>query len=567
MVRDKAVSVSLNVSAAQDRIDVLGEYDREEDFSPLIENIRQAMLKTARLEISFYDALTLPKEVIEAMAAVILAGKDLKIFTYHSYLTHILVSLSLPVNHVPHKAISKQKEELKAVVIGGSADSLDKILYFIKHLPVSRLPIFIVQHLDEKTENKLDSLLKTYTDYQILMPTHLCKVEQGTIYIAPPGYHLKVANGLIYLTHDAKVCFARPSIDVLFKSLSLEYGKGLVGLLLCGLNIDGVAGCQALRTHGGTVLLEDSAECSAPFLPDQARKQGIYDYIMGIREMTSYVPSTTAKPGEELSSELIDLFLEALNHCYGYDYRGYQYTTVKRRIDKLMRLLEIDDFHSFQHQILLDPGLFRRFYQEMSVEVTSFFRHPDQFKRMREEILPYLDSFPRLKIWSAGCASGEEVYTLALLLDEMEMLEKSQIFATDINHFAISHAKSGLFPLQSLEQNRSNYLASGGKKNFDSHVENNGLYLKIPDHYHKHILFYQHSLIHDGVFNEFQLILCRNVLIYFKPILQEQVMDNFSRSLHPDGFLVLGKSEGLSTGQGGRYFEPFDRQGKIYRFK
>ena len=177
-MRDKAVSVSLNVSAAQDRIDVLGEYDREEDFSPLIENIRQAMLKTARLEISFYDALTLPKEVIEAMAAVILAGKDLKIFTYHSYLTHILVSLSLPVNHVPHKAISKQKEELKAVVIGGSADSLDKILYFIKHLPVSRLPIFIVQHLDEKTENKLDSLLNTYTDYQILMPTHLCKVEQ-----------------------------------------------------------------------------------------------------------------------------------------------------------------------------------------------------------------------------------------------------------------------------------------------------------------------------------------------------------------------------------------------------
>ncbi len=562
------MNINLHVEPAEGRIDVLGEFNHPADHSQVVEDIENMLRNSDRLEIIFYDALTLPRELIEVLAAEVLRGKTLKILAYHTYLSHVLSALSLPVTHMqPCSAMALSVSRPRAVAIGGSTDSLDKILYMVEHLPKSGPPLFIVQHIGEDAENRLDRLLRIRTDYRVVMPSHLCKVEEGTIYIAPPGYHLKVANGMIYLTHDAKVNYARPSIDVLFKSISREYGKELLGILLCGMNNDGVAGIQTMREAGATILLEESGECSASYLTDQAYQAGAYDYVLGIREMTSLVASAIAGEQSEISEQLIDTFLEALNARYGYDYRGYQYGTVRRRIDKLMCNLDIDDFYTFQCQILTSPSIFQHFYLEMSIEVTSFFRHPWQFRRLREEILPYLGSFPQLKIWSAGCASGEEVYSLALLLEEVGLLERSQIFATDINRFATAQAKSGLFPLKSLEHNRENYLASGGTHSFDSYVENNGLYLKMADRYRKHILFYQHSLAHDGVFNEFQLIFCRNVLIYFRPQQQQQVMERLARSLHPDGFLVLGKSEGLLTGQGERFFNTFDSEGQICRFK
>jgi chemotaxis protein methyltransferase CheR len=247
---------------------------------------------------------------------------------------------------------------------------------------------------------------------------------------------------------------------------------------------------------------------------------------------------------------------------------GYQQGTLERRVDKLVRLMGERDFFEFQREVLSDPAAFQHFFLEMSINVTSFFRHPDQFRLLREEVLPYLDSFPLIKVWSAGCATGEEAYSLAFLLDELGILDKTYLFATDMNPHVLRQAEAGLFPISCLEESRLNYQLSGGKRRFDDFVENvHGMYLKVPERIRRRILFHHHSLVHDGVFNEFQLIVCRNVLIYFVPALQKKVMERFANSLHRDGFLMLGPSESLGSGAGERWFTAFRGDLKAYRWK
>jgi chemotaxis protein methyltransferase CheR len=566
-VSAQAVSIRAHWHTRDRSLEVLGCFEDRSDSESFSQALRQSPVGDRPWSIAFYDALTLPREVIDEMAAQLQKGSRLKIHAYHSYLSHTLSKLRLPASHVQSWNQETGSSAPRAIVIGGSADSLEKILYLVEHLPQAKTPIFIVQHVPEHKPNVLDTLLKTRTDYRVLIPNRLCPIEDGTIYIAPPGFHMKVANDSIYLTHDAKISYARPSIDALFESLAREYGAGLLGVLLCGMSRDGIAGMISVRAAGGTALLEESGECSAPYLTNEAREEGAFDFVMGIREITCYAVSALLWDRWPLSEAMIDLFLQAVSSRYGYDYSGYQYGTVRRRIEKLMALLKTTDFHQFQRLLLSDPGVFQRFYLEMSVEVSGFFRHPRQFLLLRRDLFGYLDSFPHLKIWSAGSAGGEEIYSLAMLLDEIGALDKAQLYATDINQFAIEQAKAGLFPLDLLEENRRNYLASGGQGAFDQWLENNGRYLKIPDRYRRQILFYHHSLIHDGVFNEFQLIFCRNVLIYFKPAHQRLIFERFARSLHADGFLVLGESEGLASGEGERFFKPIDRDSRIYRFK
>lgn len=316
--------------------------------------------------------------------------------------------------------------------------------------------------------------------------------------------------------------------------------------------------------------MEDSDDCPvAKWLTDTAARQGQYTHILNIYEICSFIGSALAEDGarRQPSQPAIQTFLEAINARYGYDYRGYQEGTVERRIQNIMAMLRIDSFFELQRRVLADPEVFRWFFLEMSIEVTGFFRHPEQIRLLREEIFPYLESFPNLRIWSAGCASGEEVFSLAIVLDELGMLAKARIFATDINTDALSQAQAGLFPLDKLEENRANYLNSGGPRRFDDYVENNGLYLKVAERIRERVLFHQHSLVQDGVFNEFELIVCRNVMIYFKPELQKAVMSRFVKSLHPEGFLLLGPQEGTLASDSGEWFTEYKPHSRLYQWK
>ncbi|MQA37091.1 chemotaxis protein CheB [Rugamonas aquatica] len=518
------------------------------------------------IELIFYDADQLPRAILDLLAARLERGGLLKIVAYHVLLARSLMRLSLPVRHVAPQPVRAAAVRCRALALCGSAESLDKILHLVGHLPLADVAVFVVQHVDENQQNLLDQLLKTRTNYLVVMPQQLMPVKPGTIHVAPPGYHMKVAHGLVYLTRDRKVQYSRPSIDLLLESMAYEYGEAALAVVLCGYGCDGVDGCAALRAAGASVLVEDGAECGdARVMPDAVHVAGHADHVLALAPLTSVVAATVAGPDAAPEGKLLNLFLDALAQQYGHDFRHYQRASLQRRIQLLMGQCGHAGFDQFQRALLSDAALFERLEAELPVGVTSFFRHPAQLRQLREDVLPYLASFPLIKLWSAGCSSGEEAYSLAIMLEELGLLERSHLFATDMNPYLLDQAKSGLFPAGSLALNRSQYQASGGRGGFDDYLSPGRRFLEIVPRLCQKVLFHRHSLTGDGSFNEFQLIVCRNVLIYFDVELQRQVLQRFARSLHVDGFLVLGPQDGLNLVALEQGFVPHPGGNYVYR--
>jgi chemotaxis protein methyltransferase CheR len=559
------MAVTLRVNQPRLRkIGVLGRVESAEEQAEVLAELAAAAAGDT-LEVDFYDADWLAPGVIAALAQCLDRKVQLKIVSYHSLLGHSLMRLGFAVHQVAPRRTRRPIAGCKAIALGGSANSLNVILEIIAHMPLSDCTFFIAQHIAADQTNLLDKLLQVRTDYRVLMPHQMVPVEPGTIYIAPPGHHMKVAQGLVYLTQDRKVQFARPSIDILFESLAQEFGENVLGILLCGYGRDGVAGCAALKAAGATVLIEDPKTCAdAKAMPEAAIEANAFHHILGQSAIASVAAAAVLGEQAAPNSELLDLFLEAVWEHHNYDFRGYQRASLERRFKVLMSQFGIPGFCDFQLAVLSDPAFFNRMVAEISVGVTSFFRHPEQFRALRDEVLPFLASFPVLKVWSAGCATGEEAYSLAILLDELGLLGNSRIFATDSNFYLLELARCGLFPLQSLEASRENYLKSGGS-NMDAHFENTNHYLEIRKHLRQNLIFYRHSLAASAVFNEFQLIVCRNVMIYFDAELQHRIFDCFVRSLHRDGFLVLGPQDGLAHTASMHGFVPLAAGSHIYR--
>lgn len=558
---------TLQRDAAVRQVNLLGRLDRAENMAELFALLAAPVAQP--IEIACFDADSLPVELIEAIAAALDRGIEVKVRAYRPLLAYGLLRLSLPVLAVPPPAQHALLARCRAVALAGSANSLDKILNIVESLPDSESSVFVLQHVQEDQPNLLDRLLKMRTDYTVVMPQHLMAIKPHTIYVAPPGHHMKVAHGLVYLTRDHKVSYARPSIDVLLESMAIEYGPDTLAALLCGYGQDGVAGCAAVRAAGGCVLLEDGSECEgAGMLPDAAHAAGHFDHLLKHRAIASIVAAAVSPRKRTANADegpLLDLFLAAVHEHTGYDFRNYQRGTLERRITNLIHSAGFASFFDFQRAALSNPQITQRLLTELSINVTEFFRHPEQFRQIRDNVLPYLASFPLIKAWAAGCATGEEAYSLAMLLDEAGLLPKSRIFATDINPYLLEIAQSGLYPAATLENSRNNYAKTGGT-DLSHLIENHDRYLKVAPRYRERVLFHHHDLGQDGVFNEFQLIVCRNVMIYFDPDLQRRVFRLFAQSLHREGFLLLGPSDGLQMMAKECGFRPDSAGNYLYRF-
>jgi len=547
------------------RIGVLGRLEQAEDRTRLITVLDQAG-KEQKSQIDFYDADTLPPEIIDALTRCLDRGVALKIISYHYLLTQTMMRLELPVSPVAVKVTQKKSIRFQALALAGSANSLDKILNIVEHLPTGNIAVFVAQHVLENQVNLLDNLLQVRTDYKVIMPQHLMPVQAQTIYVAPPGHHMKIAHGLVYLTRDRAVQFARPSIDVLFESLAAEYRDTVMAVLLCGFGQDGVNGCAALKEAGACVIIENGEECgNASVLPNAAVAAGKFDHILTLPSIASLTAACVIGDMTDISDAHLTLFIDAILHQYGYDFRGYQTDSLKRRLQAMMGKFGLPGFLDFQRAVFTDATTFHRMVSEVSVGVSHFFRHPDQFRLLREQIFPYLESFPVIKIWSAGCATGEEPYSLAILLQELGLLHRCRLFATDFNAYLIDVAKAGLFPLKVHETSQSNYAQSGGLARLEHYLEKKSRYAAVTEQIRNSTLFHRHSLVDEGIFNEFQLIICRNVMIYFKPELQSRILERFARSLHRDGFLVLGPQDGLHHMARAAGFIPYATGSHVYR--
>lgn len=241
----------------------------------------------------------------------------------------------------------------------------------------------------------------------------------------------------------------------------------------------------------------------------------------------------------------LDLLVNDIYEHYGYDFSGYARASFRRRIDRLINLDGFPSFAAFLSRIRYDAGYLRRLVEEITVNVTEMFRDPHYYRVLRNEVLPSIGTKPFIRIWHAGCSTGEEVYSVAIMLQEANLLHKSILYATDLNHSVLETARKGVFPLRMMKQYSENYIASGGKSDFSGYYTANYGYAKFPESLSQKMVFSQHNLVSDGSFNEFDLILCRNVMIYFDKVLQERALTLFDNSLAKLGYLALGTKETL----------------------
>lgn len=261
----------------------------------------------------------------------------------------------------------------------------------------------------------------------------------------------------------------------------------------------------------------------------------------------------------------LELLLEGLNRMYGYDYRNYVRSSVERRVKIRLNAERLPTITALLERILHDADTAQRLIQDFSIPVTEMFRDPLFFYAFRTKVIPELRRLPEIRIWHAGCSSGEEVYSMAILLEEEGLLPKTRIYATDINETMLERARSGAFPLNRMQMYTTNYIHSGGMREFSSYYESDQVYARFNPELIQHTLFVHHNLVTDRSFNEFHVIICRNVMIYFDLELQSRVHDLFYESLASSGIMALGSKESLMLSHHRQNYRELDANQKIYQ--
>jgi chemotaxis protein methyltransferase CheR len=270
-------------------------------------------------------------------------------------------------------------------------------------------------------------------------------------------------------------------------------------------------------------------------------------------------------PSVELETIEIKLLLEGIFQRYGYDFRDYAPASLRRRVIAQMETERVDTISALQERVLHDPAVLDRLLLTLSIQVTSMFRDPTFYRAFREKVVPLLRTYPFLRVWHAGCATGEEVFSMAVVLHEEGLLDHCRIYATDISDVALSRARTGVFPLASMREYTENYLKAGGKGEFSQYYTANYDRAIFRSWLQDNVVFAQHNLVTDSSPNEFHVIVCRNVMIYFNRELQARVHQLFFGSLVRLGVLAIGRKEAMRFTPHEKDYEELDESERIYR--
>jgi chemotaxis protein methyltransferase CheR len=261
----------------------------------------------------------------------------------------------------------------------------------------------------------------------------------------------------------------------------------------------------------------------------------------------------------------VRLLTEGIFRHYGFDFRDYSLPSLRRRVWKRVYAEGLSTVSGLQEKVLHDPDCMERLLLDLSINTTAMFRDPTFYLTFREKVVPLLRTYPFVRIWHAGCSTGEEVYSMAILLQEEGLYERSRIYATDINEAVLARAKEGIFPLATMQENTSNYIGGGGVGTFSEYYTARYDYALFRPSLREHVVFAQHNLVTDASFNHFNVILCRNVLIYFNNALQDRVQKLFLDSLEMFGILALGKKETIRYSAVADCYEEIDAEERLYR--
>jgi two-component system CheB/CheR fusion protein len=466
--------------------------------------------------------------------------------------------------------------QVRAVGIGASAGGLQALEAFLAASPVdSGLAFIIVQHLDPTQKALLPELLQRITAMPVRTARDGLRLQPDTVYVIPPNAELSVAGDTLKLTRPSEPRGLRLPVNVLFSSLASAQGERAIAVVLSGMGADGTLGVQAIKAVGGLNAAQAPADAQFDSMPRSAVASGCVDIVASAAELPGRIIEVVQRdsslqrgaPGSAPAraeaapfAPIIHLLRQRTRH----DFTLYKASTLQRRIERRMAIHGIDSMDSYAVFLADNAQEADLLFKELLIGVTSFFRDTPVWDYLDQTALPALlaartDSQP-LRVWSVGCSTGEEAYSLAMAFSEVldrfpsKAPMSLQIFASDISPDAIRVARRGRYPLSIADSVSAPRLA----RYFDAHPTCYEVSKSLRDR----VLFAQHDVVLDPPFTRLDLIVCRNLLIYFVPELQRKLLPLFHYSLKPGGMLLLGSSE--TTGRLTRLFTPLNARLRLY---
>ncbi len=506
-----------------------------------IDNLIATLDDKNTYKLNFMNIKSLPKDLILKMQSI---KKNLIITIDNTKLHYYLINLGFDTILKNNKKNyqSDLLENINYIAIAGSAGSLEKIIDIVKFLPKSNLVLFIIMHRKKDQKDYLKDILKKHTIYyDIVSVNTTTKIKPATIYIAPTSEHLIIKNNYLLLDNSDAKHFAKPSISVAFESFAKELRSKFLAIILCGYGSDGSDSLELIKKTGGYVIIEQPFECKASSIIEAAINTNQYDKILSVNDISKLIYDKYYK--KYTIEKNLTSFLNDLKKTYNYDYSGYNKKHIIRRIEHYYNILKTNNFSSFKDKILNDKKLFEELFLDLSVNTTTFFRDPEVFIELKDVFKNIFKENKSIKIWCAGCSSGEEPYSIAILLEELGLLNRAIIYATDINNTILQFAKNGLYSKHSYKEFKNNFTIVHPNSDFDKYFTINNEFVSINDNIKENILFFKHNLVENEKIDDFQVIICRNLIIYFDKVLTKQVFDLFDNSLDKNGVLILGSSE------------------------
>ncbi|MHA6326326.1 chemotaxis protein CheB [Roseivivax sp. CAU 1753] len=467
---------------------------------------------------------------------------------------------------------AETRERLCIVGIGASAGGLEAIREMLSTATAkSNLAYVVVQHLDPNHESLLAELLGRHTELNVLQVSGGEKIEADNVYIIPPGHGLSVTDGTLQLTDFAQPRGLRRPIDDFFESLALDQGRFAACVILSGTGADGSAGLRAIKEHGGLCLVQSPETAKYDGMPTSAQSTGLVDFVRSPDRIISaiqqfYAHSLSDKVDEKLTrtvEQMIQDICAVVRTTVGHDFSGYKKSTLVRRVQRRIQVLDLPDANAYLRCIKADPDECEILFRELLINVTRFFRDTEQFEMLRDEAIRPLvrnaDNKDEIRVWVPGCSSGEEAYSIAMMFAHEVRLQRRavniQIFATDIDEQMLRIARDGVYPQSALadipEGMRDLYtVARDGK-------------FRVSNTIRDMVRFSIHSIVRDPPFSNIDLLSCRNLLIYFGDKLQKSAFPTFHYAIRPGGTLFLGPSE--TVGRFEHLFAPIEPGARVFR--
>jgi two-component system CheB/CheR fusion protein len=490
------------------------------------------------------------------------------------------------------KALSPSTLDFPVVGIGASAGGLQAIRLFFENMPQENgMAFVVVLHLSPDHQSIADKIIQESTKMPVLQVTERVSIQKNRVYVISPGQRLTMNDGMLEVSDSDTRESRHASIDLFFRDLAEAHRERAFCIVLSGTGTDGAVGLSRIKEHGGVTFAQAPEDAEFDGMPRAAVETRMVDLVLPVVEMpqkllelwrnsreirlpTANDPelqaiATVSERDAALAEQLLHDILIQLRTGTGHDFKHYKRATVLRRIERRMQVTGQPDLSGYYRYLQDNPEETKSLLEDMLIGVTNFFRDREAFEALERDVVPQLVSAAisaqrekeEIRVWSAGCSTGEEVYSLSMLLTDQLQLDASaaslQLFATDIDERAISVGRAGLYPQAIITDVPPSRLRH--------------YFLKEDDHYRirkeirEKVLFAKHSLLSDPPFSQIDLIVCRNLLIYLDREVQREILQMFHFSLRPGGFLFLGSSESADACH--ELFTPVDKRNRIFRAK